>query len=115
VYYQIEIVNPNNCTPTKSTNYGSSKSNIATNELNEYLAINFNPIKLYPNPNNGEFTLLIPNDWEGQIINIVSLDGKIHQTFKAMDSMQEIHMNHLASGSYWLRVGTNNPIPFIKN
>ena len=33
VYYQIEAVNPNPCNPTKSGKYGSTKSNIASNNL----------------------------------------------------------------------------------
>ncbi|MBK7174003.1 MAG: T9SS type A sorting domain-containing protein [Bacteroidales bacterium] len=51
IYYMVEVVNPNGCTPFKASNFSSSRSNIATNKS---VGIGSIPAELkatvYPNP-----------------------------------------------------------------
>lgn len=70
---------------------------------------------LQPNPNIGLFKIHIPNQYLGQTINVLSLDGSSLQSFLALSGDQLIDIRQLSSGYYLLKVGQELPIPFIKN
>jgi hypothetical protein len=114
VYYQIEIVNPNNCNPTKVVNYSSSKSNVVTNAsigLSEFLS----SIILYPNPTENFVT--VEGDFQ-TIKNYIILDGigkKISSGSLSIDSNQ-IDLTEFSKGTYLIVVeGLNKPFQVIKN
>ncbi len=87
----------------------------AYNEKKEY----FN---LYPNPNNGQFTVDFSSllDAEKFIITIVDLIGKTvyREEFSAVDTVRQFDLSHLNSGIYVLMITASQILltqKFIKN
>lgn len=66
-------------------------------------------VKLYPNPNNGVFTL----KYEGEImrkIELFSMEGKLIQTNVVNQADVYMHRSNLTPGTYWLRCTMDNQI-----
>jgi hypothetical protein len=104
VYYQIEVVNPVNCDPTKVLNYGVSKSNIVNNGqsgLNEDLISAF---QVYPNPTNAKLTLEVSNDLIGKTYFIMDFAGRIIQQGKINSLKDQLDLHGVSNGSYFLQV-----------
>ena len=86
VYYQIEIVSPTNCNPTKS-NYNNSRSNISTNDPS-YLGVNENimsAISIYPNPANSQISIA----YEGQIQKVEIMDAKGAKVYSSNENKKK--------------------------
>jgi hypothetical protein len=98
VYYQIEIVSPTNCNPTKS-NYNNSRSNVSTNDPS-YLVVNeemISPISIYPNPASN----LINIDYSGNIEKLEILDARGAAVFVSKENKREFSLpNDLQIGYY---------------
>jgi hypothetical protein len=104
VYYQIEVVNPVNCDPTKVLNYGVSRSNIVNNgqsSINEEL---ISTIQVYPNPTNDKFTLEVSNDVIGKSYFITDFAGRVIQQGKINSIKEHIDLQTVSNGSYFLQV-----------
>jgi hypothetical protein len=104
VYYQIEVVNPVNCDPTKVLNYGVSRSNIVNNgqsNINEAL---ISTIQVYPNPTNDKFTLEVSNDVIGKSYFITDFAGRVIQQGKINSIKEHIDLRTVSNGSYFLQV-----------
>jgi len=86
-------------------------TSITTIGLDELLSAQ---ILLYPNPNNGVFTLEMPQVLIGQTIQIFDMSGRLIQETTAQEMKQHIELNDVATGSYWLRIGVNTPLKLIK-
>ncbi len=56
-------------------------------------------ISVYPNPNNGEFKLIVPNKGSYSIVNAI---GQIVNTFEAEENLQMISINGLVDGIYFV-------------
>jgi hypothetical protein len=108
VYYQIEIVNPTNCTPTKSTNYSSSKSNIATNDLNAIEEFSSEFISVYPNPTSSDVTIEITKGLIGEEFNITDYSGRILKTGNFDSSKQKIDFSDFSNGVYFIQITSRN-------
>ncbi len=70
-----------------------------------------NKVNLYPNPNNGEFTIDISSINEDVNIEILSSYGQV--IYKAnhkatQNRLIEIKQNHLAKGMYYIRISNDN-------
>jgi hypothetical protein len=68
-----------------------------------------NDLSVYPNPNNGLFTVAIPNaDFASMTMEVVSIDGKVifSDKFSNVNGqfVKEIDMTDAANGTYFLRV-----------
>jgi|GEM_PF-565789 len=74
-----------------------------------------NPIKLYPNPNNGEFTIEVPNEIMGMPFEIIDIHGRILKTGEIQSIIQAINLGEIAKGSYWLQIESQKPIQLVKN
>jgi hypothetical protein len=98
VYYQIEIVSPTNCNPTKS-NYNNSRSNVSTNDPS-YLGVNEemkSPISIYPNPASN----LINIDYSGNIEKLEILDARGAVVFVSKENKRGFSLpNDLQTGYY---------------
>lgn len=57
-------------------------------------------ISLYPNPNNGRFTLLTPG---AGLLEIVAATGQILNSYEILDKKSELILNELRSGVYFAR------------
>ena len=102
VYYQIEIVSPTNCNPTKS-NYNNSRSNVSTNDPS-YLGVNENiisAISIYPNPATNQITIA----YAGQIQKVEILDAKGAIVYSSIENKKEIVLpSNMQSGYYLVLV-----------
>ena len=71
-----------------------------------------NNTSLYPNPNNGKFTL----DYEGTEaltnLTVLNITGKIIQTLniESYNANHSIDLAHLAKGVYFIKIQTNNAV-----
>ncbi len=124
VYYQIEVVSPNDCYPDSvyskaNTNYNSSRSNTAntTTAPNTGFVINNDvsmDFKIFPNPNKGQFTLEIATT-TAQIleINIFNSLGShvLNDKFEAIGRYQhKVNLQTLPKGMYFIRLNTSNKV-----
>jgi hypothetical protein len=87
-------------------------TSITTIGLEEHLS---SQILLYPNPNNGVFTLEMPQALIGQTIQIFDMAGRLIQESTAQEMKQHIELKDVATGSYWLRIGGETPMKLVKN
>jgi hypothetical protein len=104
VYYQIEVVNPINCDPTKSINYDVSRSNIVNNGQVGLIEMNSTSIQVYPNPTNDKFTLEVSNDVIGKAYFITDFAGRVIQQGKINSIKEHIDLQTVSNGSYFLQV-----------
>ena len=72
-------------------------------------------IHLYPNPNNGHFTIEIPSDLSGQDLHILDINGRTIRLLKLHELSNSIDMEELNRGTYWLQIGRQKPIQIVKN
>jgi hypothetical protein len=108
VYYQIEIVNPNNCTPTKSTNYGSSKSNIATNDINNIGEMSNEFISVYPNPTTADFTIEITKELIGEEYLITDFSGRLLRSGTFQSNKEKVELEMFSNGVYLIQIKNRN-------
>ncbi len=100
------ISNNSGCVDTATCFYFST---IGVEEMNTEQVI------CYPNPNNGHFSISVPSSLIGNNIEIRDINGKLLRSFFVNDEWQEINLNDLARGSYWLKIEGSKPIQIIKN
>jgi hypothetical protein len=116
VHYQIEVVNPNDCDPTKINGYGVSRSNIANNGLAELSEIY--PVRtftLFPNPTSDNISLHVQEDLIGKEFFVMDAFGRLLNkgTIEVVD--QSISLNDIAKGNYYLRVNDSpQVVKFVK-
>ena len=106
VYYQIEIINPNNCSPTKSINYSSSKSNITSNSQNDLLVITSDYISIFPNPTTSIITVTSSAALIGSKLIIYDQLGKEVNSGIILSENTEVDLSNLNAGIYLFKVGT---------
>jgi hypothetical protein len=114
VYYQIEIVNPNNCVPTKSINYSISKSNIVNTNSNSIDEINESSISVYPNPAN-ELLIIESGILLNSKFRIIDAIGRtVYQGFLS-SSKNSLDISSFSRGTYTLIVeNLGKPVRFVK-
>ncbi|MCF8429691.1 MAG: T9SS type A sorting domain-containing protein [Bacteroidia bacterium] len=114
IYYQVEIVSPRLCSPSKS--YNSSRSNIATNKpigINESFYEN-NLFSIYPNPFTENLTIDVPNIKNIGILSIYSLQGQLLFEKELKYEITEMDLSYFASGIYVICIKLNNDIAYKK-
>lgn len=113
VFYQIEIINPNTCNPTKSVNYSSSKSNIVTNSLNG-LSENSLEYRVFPNPVNYTLNVLTTFD-SSEMYSLMDGQGRKILQGRLNGSETQINLYEVANGAYMLIIGEQKvPVRIIK-
>ena len=108
VYYQIEAVNPNPCTPSK-TNYNSAKSNIASNNVSIIYNYMDNTIgvSVYPNPATDNLTIEAP---QKSVIEILNIEGQIIKSISANENYTTFDISGFARGMYFVKIQTKNSV-----
>ncbi len=116
LYYQIEVVNPNNCDPTKIMNYSLSRSNIVNNGVIGISEEIMSTINVYPNPTNDKFTLNVSNDLLGKGYVITDFSGRIIAQGKINALIQTLDVQEISKGAYFLQIdkSTAKAIKIIK-
>jgi hypothetical protein len=70
---------------------------------------------LYPNPNNGVFSIKLQNENPGETdVDLFTANGKIIHTYKSSGSPMRISELNLSDGSYFVRVRSDNQKSTIK-
>jgi hypothetical protein len=110
LYYQIELVNPVNCDPTKIIDYGVSKSNIVNNFSSDIIEIANKFIKLYPNPTNGLVTLEVSSEKIGKSYSILDFSGRIIREGKISSAQEHIDLQGVAHGVYYLSIENGSSV-----
>jgi hypothetical protein len=76
---------------------------IFSNSLNEVTQDRI--VELFPNPNNGTFTLSVSNDFIGEMYSIFSLDGTKIKTNRIVQNVNEILLDRsISTGVYLLKI-----------
>ena len=104
VYYQIEIVNPNSCDPTKVINYSVSRSNIVNNGVNGINALWNSTIIVYPNPTSKDVTLEITSELLGKDYFLTDNTGRIILTGQFRALKETVNLEQLATGVYFIKI-----------
>lgn len=74
-----------------------------------------NSIKLYPNPNQGEFSINVPIEFLGQTYEILDIHGRLLKNGIISSLIQQIMLNDLSNGNYWIKISNEQPIQLILN
>lgn len=115
------VVSPN--TTTTFTLTGTDASG-CTNTANLTLNVNIcagistvanaaGDIKVFPNPNKGEFTIDFNNTLD-KTIEVVDFTGKLVQSSKSSNAKVTVNINTYANGVYYVKVISNNGVEVIK-
>ena len=74
-----------------------------------------NGVSVFPNPTNELLTVQVPVDFIGCQWNLVDVRGR-HVLNGRVDIEQfQLNLSDLARGTYWISLGTNQPIQVVKN
>jgi uncharacterized delta-60 repeat protein len=104
VYYQIEVVNPNNCDPTKVLNYDASRSNIVTNQLTGIDGYEENVISIFPNPTNDIINIELDPILVGQDYEFKDQLGRIVLHGKITAVKQIFNLKDFSTGAYFFKI-----------
>jgi uncharacterized delta-60 repeat protein len=110
LYYQIEVVNPVNCDPTKIVNYGVSRSNIVNNGVSGVIEVVNTNILVYPNPTNGNITLEASSELVGKRYSIRDFSGRIILDGKISSTQEQIDLQNVARGAYYLSIENGSSV-----
>jgi hypothetical protein len=108
IYYQIEIVNPNSCDPTKIVGYDVARSNIVNNGINGLnLAMN-NGIHIYPNPTSKELTIQIEPDFVGKDYVLTDNTGRVILNDQFKGIKETVNLEQISIGVYYITIKNSN-------
>ncbi len=110
LYYQIEVVNPVNCDPTKLVNYGVSRSNIVNNGVSGVIEISNTNILVYPNPTNCNITLEVSSELVGKRYSIRDFSGRTIRDGKITSTQEQIDLQNVARGAYYLSIENSSSV-----
>lgn len=74
-----------------------------------------NGISVFPNPTNELLTVQVPVAFLGSEWNLVDIRGRQVLIGKVDIEQFQLNLSDLARGTYWLSLGTNQPIQVVKN
>jgi hypothetical protein len=104
IFYQIEVVSPNNCNPSKSYNF--SRSNIATNKPAGIDESNnaSGKFSIYPNPAKEKLIIgFTAISGKYPLLEIYSLDGQLLRKIIIAQQLTEIDISGLSAGAYIIK------------
>lgn len=112
IYYQVEVISPNSCNPTRS--YNSSLSNISTNNPDGIYENKNNLFSVSPNPSNANITIELLSLNNDEALSILDMQGQIlhHQVLKTIKS--EINTSSFSKGVYFIELKTKKGIEVKK-
>ncbi len=114
IYYQIEVVNTNGCDPLKATDYGVSRSNIATVEVVNNIELTTEEISISPNPTTNLITIQSESVLNNKF-KIYDQQGREVMNGKLTGKNTEVSLGKLSRGTYTIQVdGNYKPAVIIK-
>ena len=108
IYYQVEVVSPNNCNPTKS--YNSSRSNIAKsnpNAIHEVVKGNIS-FTIYPNPASENLIIEDFSYTKDLVISMYDNQGQLLLQQPILQNKTFINLVYFSKGLYFLKVENGN-------
>lgn len=105
LYYQVEVVSPNNCDPSKS--YNSSRSNIASTKTSSIIENINSPdlFTIYPNPASTIISVFISGNYKDEtLLNIYTITGSMVKSEKLLQNQREINVDALSTGIYIVEI-----------
>ena len=102
LFYQIEVVNPLDCDPTKSSGYGVSRSNVSNNGLAEVSIIENALIKIYPNPAENFINFEVTGSMLGKQYSICDVSGRKLINGLINSPKGTLLLNELSKGTYYM-------------
>ncbi|NTW32020.1 MAG: T9SS type A sorting domain-containing protein [Bacteroidetes bacterium] len=115
VYYQIEAVNPNPCSPSKS-NYNSTRSNIAETNPGTNAGIGIiepeKQIMIYPNPAFDHVIIDFPAFSKNNktILELFNLNGALLNSIEIKGNLSKLNISELPAGVYFIKVTDNKTV-----
>ena len=107
VYYQVEIISPFTCSPTKT--YNTSRSNIISNKnLSNADQMPTLPITIYPNPTHDKLQISINSYAQENTISLLNLNGEVLIKKVSNEQLMEISLTEFPSGLYVVLINNNN-------
>ena len=103
VYYQIEIVNPTNCDPLKTIDYGNSRSNIVNNGISSLENNDASIVSIYPNPADRMITLLVSDGLVDAGFKLYDSFGREVCSGKCAGYKTNVSLEAFENGTYYLR------------
>jgi hypothetical protein len=119
VYYMVEVVSPNPCSPQNLQNgvssFGSTTSNVASNVLTAIAdrEENQNKLVVYPIPANQSVNVKFTDEIQGKaIIEVINQLGQVVKTseitINGQESVFRLDVSDLNNGMYFLVAHNNN-------
>ncbi len=98
-YNDYTISGVNNGRPAFSWNIGAPKTSLVNNiESSDF------DVKIYPNPNNGSFKMIVSEQFVGQQYQLINVEGKIVKNGTLNSNFEIIDLQSV-SGLYFLKIG----------
>jgi hypothetical protein len=112
VYYQIEIVSPIICDPTKSLDFGSSRSNLIDNNFSQLITLANCKHSIYPNPATN-LLIVESSAFEDEEYYIFDQIGKLILKGKLNGQNTLISLDSLQNGFYNIQFQKGEIAKFI--
>jgi hypothetical protein len=105
-------------TVTGSDANGCSKTITLVQEVYNCVGINehsssLSGLNVYPNPNNGSFSIELNNGLD-KTIEIVDVTGRMIFSESSTKDLIQVNADHLANGIYYVRVKSDNAVEILK-
>jgi photosystem II stability/assembly factor-like uncharacterized protein len=115
IFYQVEVIPPNDCSNVKSSELTSSRSNIASNTVLNIAGqtVNSTNFIAFPVPAKNELFFSKPLALDA-ITSITTLDGKLIMNCTMNNSQNSISVQTLPRGMYILKVMDNRNLYVTK-
>lgn len=103
VYYQVEVLTNDICNPTKS--YNSSRSNIATNDLDGIVENILTSVAIYPNPSSDFVTVELKYDVQNESkVQFYTVNGELVLEHSMKNNEEAIDIENLVKGVYFVQI-----------
>jgi hypothetical protein len=107
VIYTVTGIDANGC-EGQATLVQSVTGCVGLNEVS-----NFTSLGIYPNPNNGVFTVELDNG-AAKTVDVMDVTGRILLSTSSDDNKIELRISELSGGIYYVRVQSNNATEIVK-
>ncbi len=115
------VVNPKNTTSYMvigTDSKGCSDTNMVVLAVSKCTGINevqnqISGLSVYPNPNNGEFTVEL-NNGLNKLIEVSDVTGRVIVTTQSLDNKTVVNLKEIAHGIYYVKIQSDNSVEVIK-
>ncbi|MCG9881807.1 MAG: T9SS type A sorting domain-containing protein, partial [Bacteroidia bacterium] len=107
VFYMVEIISPNNCSPSKT--YNNSRSNIMSNKyLSVANQVGIGNVLIYPNPTTNELTIQLEGKSAKHKLQLYSMMGQLLYEKESEEIQSSVSMAEYPTGTYIFIISNAN-------